>query len=454
MMGIDSRVRPVIERASPTDLAMLAMDAGPVPSQVGAVLLLDAGSGFDVSAAEGLLADRIRAVPRLRQRLVRVPPGCGRPIWVDDADFDVGRHLRHLRCPPPGDERALLELATTMVTDPLPGSRPLWSAAFITGLTGNAAALVVVFHHVLADGVGGLAALAGLVDQAARPTAAAFPRHPPTAAQLAADAVGSRLRALLRLPVAWRDARAAVAAAGGVHAARAARCSLLRPTGPRRRVGVVRADLAGLAAVTHRHGGTVNDVVLAAVTGALHMLLEQRGESVDTFAVTVPVAGRRSTSAARLGNRISPMQVVLPGTGDPPQRLAQISAATRARRASATGPAAVALLGPVFRAAAGLGLFRWYLHHQRRTHTLVSNVRGPDRPPCLAGAAVSTIIPVAVGEAGNITVSFVVLSYAGTLTITAVVDPDRVPDLPTLTTALEAELSVLTSSPAAVPSSS
>src|SRR6266536_4018540 len=88
--------------------------------QVGACLLLDAGPAFDLSVAQRLVAERVRAVPRLRQRLVRTPPGCGRPVWVDDPSFDISRHLRRTRCPPPGDERALLDLAADVITEPLP----------------------------------------------------------------------------------------------------------------------------------------------------------------------------------------------------------------------------------------------------------------------------------------------------------------------------------------------
>jgi hypothetical protein len=98
----------------------------------------------------------------------------------------------------------------------------------------------------------------------------------------------------------------------------------------------------------------------------------------------------------------------------------------------------------LFRAAAALGAYRWYMNHQRRMHTLVSNVRGPEQPVTFGGRPVQAIIPAAVGEAGNTTASFEVLSYAGTVTITAIVDPDRFPDLSTLTEGLRAELALLT----------
>jgi hypothetical protein len=100
-------------------------------------------------------------------------------------------------------------------------------------------------------------------------------------------------------------------------------------------------------------------------------------------------------------------------------------------------------VAPLFRTLAALGLFRWYMVHQRRMHTLTSNVHGPDRPLALAGIRIESIIPISVGEAGNITVGFVVLSYAGTLTITVVADPNHTPDLPALASALQDELDVL-----------
>jgi len=156
------------------------------------------------------------------------------------------------------------------------------------------------------------------------------------------------------------------------------------------------------------------------------------------------VAGRRSASAAQLGNQVAPMLVTVPVTGAPEQRLRQVAAAVRAGKAMATGPPPIAVLGPLFRVAAALGAYRWYLNHQHRLHTLVSSVRGPDRPVTFGGATVTAVIPVAVAGAGNLTATFDVLSYAGTVTITAIADPDHFPDLPALTDGLRAELALLT----------
>jgi hypothetical protein len=206
----------------------------------------------------------------------------------------------------------------------------------------------------------------------------------------------------------------------------------------------VATDLAAVRAAAHGAEATVNDAVLTTVSAALSTVLAHRGESVDTIAIAVPVAGRQQASASQLGNRVAPMLVTVPTTGDLTARLRHVAAQVRARKATATGPAPIALLGPVFRIAARLGGYRWYMNHQRRMHTLVSHVRGPDHPISIAGTAVNALIPIAVGEAGNTTVAFTVLSYTGTLTITATVDPDHFPDLPTLTSALRDELTALT----------
>jgi hypothetical protein len=115
-----------------------------VPEQFGAILVLEPCGTFDMQMAMMTLAERVRAVPRLRQRVMKVPPGCGRPVWVDDAGFRIERRVQEVVCPSPGDESALLDVAMSLVTRPLPPDRPLWCAALVTGLAHGRAALVVV----------------------------------------------------------------------------------------------------------------------------------------------------------------------------------------------------------------------------------------------------------------------------------------------------------------------
>jgi diacylglycerol O-acyltransferase / wax synthase len=443
----DAAAGQEIERASREDLMHLASEVGPVPMQVGALLVLDATPSFDPPAARRVIAQRILAVPRLRQRLVRTPWGCGRPIWVRDPAFDIGHHVRSVSCPPPGDERALLDLTAALVIDPLPWSRPLWSATFVTGLAAGRVALVLVFHHVLADGIGGLAMLANLVDGPAPPPAPAEPFAPaePSPRRLAAEAWTARLEAAAHPADHLRRFRSGLAELGSPRAVRAPRSSLNRPTGPGRHLAVVRADLAAVHDVARRHGASVNDVALAAVTGALGGLLRHRGEQIEHVTVSVPVSGRPAASALRPGNQVGSMPLMLPATGDPFARLDRIAAITRARKTTTPGTSA-AVLGPALRALSSIGVLRWFMNHQRMINTFVTNIRGPADRLAFNGSVIRDIIPVS-GAVGNVTVAFAVFSYAGALTVTVVADRDRCPDLPILAQALRAECDTLTAPP-------
>lgn len=446
-VGRSSGEQPVIERASSADLAFVAMDTGRVPQQFAVILVLDKSDDLNLSQLQKLISNRIRAVPRLRQRLIKVPPGCGRSVWVDDADFNVDRHVRAVACRAPGDEPALYDTALSVIMDPLPKDAPLWLIILINDLADGTAAVVVVLHHVLADGLGGVNVLAALLDPGAPPAAVSFPREAPTRASLARDAWRTRLLGIRRAAGLWPSLRRSMFAGGGFRPARATPCSLVQQTGPHLRMTVVRLDRGLLRAAAHRNGATTNDAVLVAVAGALHQLLLSRGESIDPIAITVPVSGRRPGGGPAIGNLVSPMLVDVPARGNLGERLAQVESAVRAHKAAATGPAPIAILGGVFRFLARLGGYRFYMKHQHRFHTLVTHVRGPAEPVTLGGHQVSAAIPIGVGDRGNMTVYFEVLSYAGVLTIAVIVDPDHGPDLGALTHLLQSELDSIMASP-------
>ena len=432
------------ERVSPDDLMSLATERGSTPLQVGAVLMLDSSESLEPGLVVDAIADRVRAVPRLRQRLVKVPWGCGRPVWVDDRDFAVSGHFSVIGCPAPGGESAVLEVAAQMLLTRLPRDRPLWTAKLVTDTGGGAAALIIVFHHVLADGIGGLAVLAGLVDGAPEAHDRVFPVQMPSLGQLAAQAANDRLRSAGRLPAVLGRLAGAASQLRPVFAGRLVRCSLNRPTGPRRRFATVRVDLSQIRDAAHAHEATVNDVALSAIAAALHRLLSIRGERVDQFVISVPFSARRQASAGDLGNKSGVIPLHVPGVGDPGRRLESVAVATRAAKKAQRG-ASTALLGPFFRLLAAAGLFRWFIDRQRLIHTFVSNLRGPESRLSFLGCPITSIIPLSAAS-GNVTVSFAVLSYAGTLTITLIADPDTCPDLSELRDALEDEVSVLTAS--------
>jgi diacylglycerol O-acyltransferase / wax synthase len=435
---------PALDRATPADLMQLATDVGPAPMHVGAVLVLGTGPGFSVPEAQRLLGERIRAVPRLRQRLRRALPGCGRPFWADDQAFDLRHHVRQRPCPAPGDQRALLDVAAQVAGEPLPRSRPLWSATFVTGLAGDRTGLVIVMNHVLADGIGGLAVLARLVDENAglppvSPERDGFPVPVPRARTLAAEAWVARARRLTGLAGSAHTIRQGLAELGGARPPhRLPPTSLNQPTGPRRRLDVVTADLAAVHDLGHAHGGTVNDVILAAIAGALCALLASRGERLGQVVVSVPVSARREATAGQLGNQVGVMPVALPASGALTGRITQIAAITRQRKTAAHG-SSMALLGPLFRLMAAAGLLRWFINRQRLVHTFATNLRGPGQPLTFAGAPAQMVIPIP-NTTGNVTVTFAALSYAGKLMITVLSDPSRVPDVAVLTAALHQEL--------------
>ena len=362
---------------------------------------------------------------------------------MDDPTFDIGSHVRAVRCPAPGDEQALLDAVAGTVTRRLTPDKPLWAATLVTGLAHDRTALVVVFHHVLADGIGGLAILGRLADGAPDVTDPGFPRRPPSHREMLLDAIGYRGRAIGRIPAALGRFRSAATELGtGRRAASAPRCSLNHPIGRLRSLAVVRTDLEAVRVVAHANGGTVNDVIVTAVTGALRSVLAERGENVDRLVVSMPVSARRAASVSELGNQVGVIPVDVPTTGDPFRRLSAVAAITRSAKTVTPG-ASASLIGPVFRALAGIGLFGWFIARQRMINTFVSNLRGPQQHLQFLGARVVEMIPVSM-ITGNVTVAFTALSYAGTLVVTVVADPEQCPETAALREALGREFAELT----------
>lgn len=443
--GLTSAPTPAVDRASPNDLTNLAVDHGPAPMNIAAVLVIEGAGDLAFQEVRALLEERLPRVPRLRQRLVRPPLGFGRPYWVDDPRFDLEQHLgeveldgiRALRRSPNG---GLLDAAADLVCRRLRQDRPLWEARWVTGLGDGDAALVLVVHHVLADGLGGLAVLETLGDEAAEVDDLSFPRPGPRTRDLAEDAWREHLGTL-------RDARAVLARTlhglrelglAGQRPSLAPATAFNRPTGSRRRLTTVTVPLGEVVALAHRRGCTVNDVVLTAIVGALAGSLGSLGQPPGTLVVSVPISSRRSATADQLGNRTGVVPMTLPTTPDPHERLGEVAAMTRSRRSTSRGSSA-APMGVVFRTLGRLRLFQPFIDRQRLINTFVTNVRGPGEALHLGGHRVTSVVPVAVNP-GNVGVSFDILSYAGQLGITVVADPDVVPDQEQLTHLLSDEL--------------
>ena len=452
---------PAIERVSLADLMLLDCDVGPAPMQAGAVLLLDGGPRFDIGAATAMIAERITAVPRLRQVLARTPPGCGRPVWLDDPDFDIAAHVRSVPCEPPGDAAALRRAWTAIATQRLPWSRPLWSATFVTGLADGQTGLVLMFHHVMADGIGGLAVLASLVDGAVRPAPvwsapvwsaqagqaqdddprARFPRPLPSRGRLAAEAAGSAAAVAGRALRRAASLREALTELDPAAVAWSAGSSLNGRTGARRSYDIARAGLAPIHAYARVHGATVNDVMLLAVTRALASLVTARGEVPGDLVASVIVAARPAADPSSLGNLVGTMPVRLPVGGARADQLGLIAASTRAHKTRRRG-ASGELLAPAFRVLAATGALAWFINHQPFVNVFVTNLRGPQDRQRFAGAEITDLLPVTM-VAGNVALSFAVLSYAGVISVVVTADPERITDHGALAALLQRELDEL-----------
>ncbi len=286
--------------------------------------------------------------------------------------------------------------------------------------------------------MGGLAVLANLVDGAPPGSPHESAGAAPARWELARDAAEARLRTLGHIRRAPGLLRAALAELAPGSAPKAARCSLNRPVGIRRRFVPVTAPLKDVRHVAHAHGASVNDVVLAAVGSAMDAYLVAHGEHVDTFVVSVPVSGRPQESASELGNQVGVMPIAVPANGTFSERLEGIARTTRAHKTPTRGASAL-LLAPAFRALAALGILKPFVDHQHLVHTFTTNLRGPKEPIFFLGAPVMRVIPLSA-LSGNVAVAFAVMSYARDLTVTVGVDPDAIPDVEVLTETLHTEL--------------
>ena len=452
-------------RATPMHVAALAIfEQGPLATAQGAL---------DAERLGKYVESRLHLLPRYRRKLAFTPLE-RHPVWVDDERFDLSYHLRRAGLPPPGDERALQELVARILSQPLDRARPLWEMWLVEGLAGGRFAIVSKVHHCMVDGVSGANLLTLLFsprpDEETGAVPVWTPRPAPTAARLVlADAargarrpfaLAARVGSALRDPRrAWADLAEGAAAVGEALEAGlrvASTTPLNRPTGPHRRVDWHAVDLELVKEVKRRLGGTVNDVVLSAVAGALHRFLGERGSWLAKldYRVVIPVNMRPPGDELRAANRVSAMFLSLPvAESDPLRRLATIQAETRRLKGS--------------RAAEGTDLFvrfadwtdsPWLtrfgvriVSRLRPYHLIVTNVPGPQLPLYVLGAPLVELIPfLPLFDRQGLGVA--VLSYRDRIGWGLVADREIVPDLSRLTRALDASLRELSDAALALPS--
>ncbi len=419
----------------------------------------------DPERLDAALDAAIAEIPRLRQRVLEVPFGLGLPEWVEDPHFDRRYHLRHVSVAPPGDERHLLDLAATLFATPLDRERPLWEATWIDGLARERSAYLWKMHHSMVDGVGSIAILRAITEgepeeRATRPA----PRKPqpmPTPAEqlrsLAAD--NARAAASLLesgLSAGWRALRHPSEAAEdlgrtlrGVRAlvddaARpAAEDPLARASsGLSRRFDVLDVPIERLRKLRAPLGATINDVVLAALTGALRAYYEERDHRVDTLKCMVPMNLRGRDERDSMGNRVGVFNVHLPvGEASREQRLLEIREQTRAAKQDQRGAAGPVLMEAL--AAVPVAVIRRLAQlAMGQVNVACTNVPGTPERRYMGGAEVESIYPFASVVQGTPLV-FALLSYAGTMHVGIDSDPEAIPDPQRIPELFDTELAQL-----------
>ncbi len=459
------------DRLNELDVSFLYVEDTSTPMHVGGLLVFDAPpGGFDYGALLALVEQRLAQVPRFRQKVVSVPAHLSNPVWVDDPDFDIGYHVRHSALPKPGTDRQLAELVARLMSRRLDRNRPLWEMYCVEGLEGGRFALITKTHHAMVDGISAIDLSQVILDStryAATPAAQVWmPTPAPSPASLVVDAISelaqrpsaivdtARIAALDIRSTAERVARVAggLLATARVAARPAPDNPFNVPIGSQRRFAMVRTSLEDYRKVRARHGGTVNDVVLATVAGALRSFLMTRGEPVSTSTVIrtlVPVSVRNSAEQGTLGNKVLPYFVELPvGEPNPVLRLSRISYAMQAHKAGARAShtvgarALIRLSGFAPPTLHALGARAAGSIARRFFSVTVTNVPGPQQPLYATGAQmleVFPVVPLAKGQALSIGLT----SYNGGVYYGLNADRDAMSDLDVITSLITESLAEL-----------
>ena len=445
------------ERLSAQDASFLVYEDRDASAHmhVGGISIYEAGAlsnptgGVDVEKFRAYVASRLHMIPRYRQRLAHMPLS-GDPIWVDDDRFNVRYHVRHTRLPRPGDERELKRLAARIMSQRLDRRRPLWEIWLIEGLPEGRFALVIKTHHCMIDGVSGVDISTVLMQMVPGDTAieAAVPweaRPAPTRRELVREDIRRRAgvpidvaRAALPMLRDWRGMQAALQSnlAGLAQMLRLAwqgpaHTPLNRPIGPHRRFDWTAVDLVEAKAVKSRLGGTLNDVLLAVVSGALRAFLRRRRVNVDIldFIATIPV-NIRIPGDHTSGNKVAAWFAPLPvGERDPVRRLERVRATTKALKEQAHADPTVHLFklaevgGPV-----ALSAVVTLAQSLNPANLIVTNVPGPPFPLFILGSRMIAAYPL-VTLLANQALGIAVFSYEGRLQFGFNADWDLVPDL-------------------------
>jgi diacylglycerol O-acyltransferase / wax synthase len=439
------------DRLTAMDAAFLAQEGPDAHMHIGAVALF-AGPPPGYEDLCNHIRGRLHLVPRYRQKLAIPPLETGRPLWVDDPNFNLEYHVRHTALPHPGSEEQLRALAARIHSQRLDRNKPLWELWLVQGLEDGRFALISKTHHSLVDGISGVDLATVIFDLEAVPQPVLHegepwsPQPEPSSAQLAARGVAGLVRA--PLSIAARAAGAAARPQTTLQTAREAIEGLAEvawaglnpapetplnvPIGPHRRLAFVPNELSDFKFVKNELGGTVNDVVLTVVAGGLRRWLQSRGVRVEGLELRglVPVSTRTADQRNQLGNRLTVMRGPLPVyIADPVARLRVVRRAMDGLKESKQAVGAEVLTSleqfapPTILAQASRLNFS-----TRFFNLLVTNVPGPQIPLYVLGRQLEDLYPVAFLPRDH-ALAVAIMSYNGRLDFGLLADYDAMPDL-------------------------
>jgi diacylglycerol O-acyltransferase / wax synthase len=451
-----------LDRLTSTDASFLHQEGSASHMHIGAVLIFD-GPPPEFGDYLGHVRGRLHLVPRYRQKLATPPMETGRPLWVDDPSFNLEYHVRHAALPPPGSEDQLFQLAARIASQQLDRAKPLWESWLVEGLEDDRFALIFKTHHSLVDGVSGVDLATVLFDLSPTPPPTPTdlepwqPRTEPSPAELLLAGVRGAVSATAE--IVTRAIAAATRPASSVGILRDAVEGVgeivwagLNPApltplnveiGPHRRYTVVRHRLEDYKEIKDALGGTVNDVVLTVVAGALARWLRSRGVRTEGLAMRalVPVSVRTADHQGSLGNQLAVMRGPLPVyIRDPVARLRFVKEAMDGLKESkqAVGASTLAavnnLAPPTILAQASRLNFS-----TRLFNLIVTNIPGPQMPLYVLGRQLQDLFPVAFLPEQH-ALAIAIMSYNGQLELGLLGDYDALGDIDVIAEGIEASL--------------
>lgn len=447
------------------DALFLGIESPDVQANIGGAVILEGPAPSRAELAAHIEA-KLEFVPRYRQRVRSLPMRIGSPVWADDADFDINHHLLTARLRPPGTEDQLAAYVADDAHKHLCRERPLWEIHLIEGLEDGRWALLFKVHHAMVDGIAATDILSLLLDfdpNARAGDVSDWNPEPATRRKMFAETISGPQGPTLPLRDIRRVMQSPRAAAGRIRSAARSAMPLGRKLisspdhmplngeiGPYRRWATAEADLSEMKTIGRRLGGTVNDVVLAAVTSGFRSLLLSRGEPLEEIELRtmVPVSIRRQDQMGKFANYVSAVFVDLPvSTRSPTERLRMVREQMEHQKAIAGDAAGEMLFAladyvppPLFALGEKIG---WRVAGtERLMNTIATNVPGPQAPLFCLGRRAAKVFPY-VMLAKNIRLTTAIFSYDGGVYFGVTGDYDTIPDIKVMTDGIEAGVAEL-----------